>query len=316
MEEVENIFSLIFWSAVLGTAIRAGTPLLFASLGEIITERSGVLNLGIEGMMAVGALVGFAGTYYSGSPWLGLLLAMIAGGIMALIHGFISITLLANQAVSGIMLVMLGIGLAYFFGAPMIGKTVVGFKPIPIPVLKDIPLLGPALFQQNILVYLSILLVPVIYIILFRTHFGLNITAVGESPQTVDSLGVRVYLVRYVCVIAGGMLAGISGAYLSLAYTPMWIEGMTAGRGWIAVAIVIFASWRPWRAIAGSYLLGGLEVLHLRLQVSGVKISPYFLTMLPYITTIIILILVAGKTRKKRAKGSPTALGIPYARGE
>jgi simple sugar transport system permease protein len=308
---MDTVFSLPFLTMALQMAIRAGTPLLYATLGEIITERSGVLNLGIEGMMLMGALAGFAGTYYSDNLWLGFLLAILAGGVLALLHGVICITLKGNQVVSGIMLVMLGLGLTSFFGAPMLTESIHGVQPVSIPLLRDIPIVGVALFQQDVLVYIALLLVPVISFILFRTRWGLAVTAVGETPEAADSLGVSVITIRYICIIIGGILSGIAGAYISIVYTPMWRTAMTGGRGWIAVALVIFAAWKPWRAVLGAYLIGGLESLHILLQMAGVDVSPYFVTMFPYIVTIIILVFTA---LTKRRIDAPAALAIPYER--
>lgn len=299
----------------LATVVKAGTCLLFATLGEIYAERSGVWNLGVEGMMIIGALTGFVTAYTTGNLWLAVILAMIASGLASLIHAFLCITLRANQILSGIALTLFGLGLTGFLGKPYIGTVPPSFASVPIPVLKEIPVLGQVLFNHDPLVYFSLILVPLLWFILFKTSFGLSIRAVGESPETADVMGVNVYFVRYFCVFLGGILAGLGGAYLSLAYTPMWIENMTAGRGWIAVALSIFSLWNPARAIFGAYLFGGLSALQYRLQVIGVGISAPLLLMLPYASTILVLIMTAGE-RIRRRIGLPSAIGIPYVRGE
>ena len=298
----------------LRAAIPAGTPLLLGTLGEIYAERSGVLNLGVEGMMIMGAVTGFGVTFTTGNVWLGLAMAALVGGLMALVHAFLSITLRANQVVSGLALTMFGLGMS-----GMIGKRFVGtplpcrLRAAPIPLLKDIPFLGPILFQHDPLVYLSLALVPLLWFVLFKTRIGISIRSVGESPATADALGVNVFLVRYACVFFGGLLAGLGGAYLSVVYAPAWIEGMTAGAGWIVIALTIFAMWSPTRALLGAYLFGGVKVLQYRLQPLG--ISPNLLNMLPFIFTIVVLLAGTGEVMRKRI-GAPSALGLPYAREE
>lgn len=307
---------------LLATAVTAGTPLLFAALGEILSERAGVLNLGVEGMMLVGAVMGYIATVKSGDHWIGLMAAMTAGGLMAFIHAFLSVTLRANQVVSGLALTIFGTGLSSFLGKSYVGQPVPDvFKSFSVPVLSQIPYLGKILFQHDALVYLSYLTVALLWILIFYTRWGLNLRSVGENPAAADSMGISVYWTRYIYVIIGGMLAGIGGAYLSLAYAPSWLENMTAGRGWIAVALVIFAVWHPGKALVGSYVFGGVDSLGFRIQALGEKasflkdISPFFLQMLPYILTIIVLILVTGETKKRRV-GTPASLGIPYDREE
>lgn len=307
---------------LLATAVTAGTPLLFAALGEILSERAGVLNLGVEGMMLVGAVAGYIATVQTHNHWAGIFAALLAGGLMALIHAFISITMRASQVVSGLALTIFGTGLSSYLGKPFVGQPVPdAFKPVKVPVLSDIPYLGKILFQHDALVYLSFVLVGVLWILIYRTRWGLNLRAVGENPSAADSMGIPVYLTRYIYVVAGGMLAGIAGAYLSLAYAPSWIENMTAGRGWIAVALVIFAVWHPGKAIIGAYIFGGVDSLGFRIQALGDKaaflkdLSPFFLQMLPYLLTIIVLIAVTSETKKRRV-GTPASLGVPYDREE
>lgn len=307
---------------LLATAVTAGTPLLFAALGEILTERVGILNLGVEGMMLVGAVVGYIATVQTHNHWVGILAAMAAGGVMALIHAFLSITMRASQVVSGLALTIFGTGVSSFLGKPYIGQPVPDvFKPVLVPGLSKIPYIGKILFQHDALVYLSFVMVVILWVLIYRTRWGLNLRSVGENPAAADSMGIPVYLTRYIYVILGGMLAGIGGAYLSLAYAPSWIENMTAGRGWIAVALVIFALWHPGKALVGAYIFGGVDSLGFRIQALSEKvaflknISPFFLQMLPYILTILVLIVVTSETKKRRV-GAPASLGVPYDREE
>ncbi|SFR10112.1 ABC transporter permease [Desulfoscipio geothermicus] len=302
--------------AILATAITAGTPILYAALGEVLAERAGILNLGVEGIMLVGAVSGFILALHTANPWTGLAVAMLAGGLMALIHALLTVTLKANQVVSGLALTMFGTGLSGYLGKAYVGKPLpVPFKVTPIPVLSDIPVIGPVFFQHDPLVYLSYILVPALWFFVFRTRAGLHLRAVGENPAAADSMGINVFFIRYIYVIIGGMLAGIGGAYLSLHYVPSWMENMTAGRGWIAVALVIFATWNPANALWGAYFFGGLDALGFRLQTLNVMISPYFLKMLPYIFTIVVLILVTKRNITNHI-GAPQALGLPYDREE
>jgi simple sugar transport system permease protein len=265
-------------------------------------------------MMIMGAVTGFGVTLITDNVWLGIVAAAMVGGLLALIHAFISITLRANQVVSGLALTMLGLGMSGLVGKRYIGKPLPSpLRSASIPLLSEIPLLGPILFQHDPLVYLSFLLVPLFWLVLFKTRVGISIRSVGESPATADALGVNVFLVRYLCVLLGGILAGLGGAYLSVVYAPAWIEGMTAGAGWIVIALTIFSMWSPLRALLGAYLFGGVKVLQYRLQKYG--ISPNLLAMLPFIFTIIVLLVGTGEVIRKRI-GAPSALGIPYAREE
>lgn len=298
----------------LSRTLAYGTPLLLGTLGEIYAERSGVLNLGIEGMMIMGAYTAFSTAYITGSPWFGILVAALVGGAFSLIHAFTSVTLKANQVVSGLSLTMLGLGLSGVLGRGWEGKPLpVPIGKITVPGLSEIPWLGPILFKgQNLLVYLTILLVPVLWYILYRTRIGITIRSVGENPATADSLGVNVSRVRYLCVLLGGVLAGVAGGYLSVAYRPAWTEGMTGGMGWIVIALTIFAFWNPAYGMLGAYLFAALYHLSFRLQP---WVSPELLKAMPYGFAILVLIFVSRGTLQKRM-GAPAALVVPYTRGE
>ncbi len=306
---------LVLVVPVLQAAVRSGTPLLFVCIGEIYAERSGILNVGLEGMMLVGAIAGFTAGFTAGNPVVGIFAAAVAGALFSLIHAYVTITLRADQIVSGLTLTILGTGISGFFGKPMIGQVGPGFDQIALPWLSKIPVLGRVFFQQDALVYLSFVIVPIAWWVLYKTHLGLAIRSVGENPATADSLGVSVTKIRYGCVLFGGAMAGLGGAYLSLAYTTMWIEQMSGGRGWITLALVIFAAWNPARAVLGAYLFGGADALQLRVQAVGLGIPTYFLMMLPYVLTIAILVL-ASRASMRRRIGAPAALGLPYAREE
>jgi len=310
-----EILTTTFLVSVLTAAIRAGTPLFFAAVGEIIAERSGVLNLGLEGLMIIGALSGFMVGSTTGNPWLGLLAAMGAAGLLSLLHAFLCIHLRGDQVISGIMLVLLGLGLSSFIGETLVGRTTQGFQPLNIPILSRLPILGPVLFQHNILVYLALGLAFLSWAFLFKTRWGLEVIAVGESPEAADTLGIPVQALRYICVLLGGMLAGVGGAFLSLAYTRMWVDQMTAGRGWIALALVIFSAWLPQRALLGAYFFGGIEGLQLRLQAAGIGVSYHILQMMPYVATILVLLFSTRREVRQRM-GAPEALLKPYIRGE
>lgn len=304
-----------FLIPLLAAAVIAGTPILFAALGELITERAGIINLGVEGIMLVGAVSGFMATVTTGSLWIGLVASMLAGGAVALIHAFLTITLRANQVVSGLALTIFGTGLSGYLGKSYIGIPLEkSFTVVPLGPLADIPFIGPIFFQQDVLVYISYVLVVAVWYYMYHTRPGLNLRALGENPAAMDALGLNVFYLRYIYVVAGGALGGIGGAYLSLAYAPSWLENMTAGRGWIAVALVIFALWNPWRALMGAYLFGGIDALGFRLQVMDIQMSPFFLKMLPYLFTIVILVFVVA--RHKGRLTTPGALGISYDREE
>lgn len=301
---------------LLAMGIVAGTPILFACLGELLTQRAGVMNLGVEGMMLVGAVSGVAASISTENQWLGLAAAVAAGGLMALIHAFLTITLRAKQEVSGLALTIFGTGLSGFVGKAYVGIPIPAtFKPVEIPGLSRIPWLGEILFRQDALVYLSLIAVGIAWFVLYKTRAGLILRAAGENPGAIDAAGIHVFRVRYLYVIAGGMLAGAGGAYLSLAYAPSWIENMTAGRGWIAVSLVIFSMWNPVRALAGAYIFGIIDALGFHMQTIGVLIPSFFLKMLPYVFTFVVLVLMTRETKFRRV-ATPEALGLPYIREE
>jgi len=305
---------LDFILAALRAAIPAGTPLLYGTLGEIYSERSGVLNLGVEGMMIMGAVSGFAAAQTTGSVWVGILAAAVAGALMALIHAFASVSLRVNQVVSGLALTMLGLGVSGMMGKRFVGQPlVVRLQPVRIPILSDLPILGVLLFRFDVMVYFSLLLVPLLWFVLYKTRAGLTLRSVGENPAAADVQGINVPFVRYAAVMFGGVMAGIGGAYLSMAYAPAWVEGMTSGAGWIVIALTIFAIWDPRRALLGAYLFGGVRVLQFRLQPLG--ISPNLLNMLPFLLTILVLWLSSGQAAKRRI-GAPAALMTAYSREE
>jgi len=291
----------------------AGTPLLLATTGEIICERSGILNLGVEGVMAVGAVVAFIVTMTTGQPWLGVLAAMAAGMTISVIHAFASITLQANQVVSGLALTMLGLGLSGMLGKPYVGKPLtIKMNDLAIPYLSEIPFIGKILFLQSPFFYIAIVLAFASWFLLEHTRLGIQIRSTGENPKATETQGVNVFLIRYFSVIIGGGFSALAGAHLSISYSKSWIEGMTAGRGWIAIALTIFALWNPGRAIWAAFLFGGIFVVQYLMQPLG--ISPNFLSMLPYIATLLILLLISLRDPKKL--NAPAMLAAPYNRGE
>lgn len=301
--------------ALLAATIVAGTPILLAATGELMAEKSGILNLGVEGMMLVGAVSGFILTINTGSLWWGLVGAMVGGGSLSLIHAFITVTLRGNQVVSGLALTIFGTGLSGFLGKAYQGMPLgTSFRPVHLPILADIPVVGAIFFRHDLLVYMSIIIAFTLWFILYKTKWGLLIRAVGENPAAADAVGISVSKVRYMCTVLGGVLAGLAGAYLSLAYAPTWQENMTAGRGWIAVALVIFAMWNPLRAVLGAYLFGGVEALTFRMQTAGIEVSSIILAMMPYILTIVVLVIVT--IYRRQDAGAPSAMGTPYDREE
>jgi ABC-type uncharacterized transport system permease subunit len=314
---------------IMQAGVATGTVLLFATLGEILAERSGVLNLGLEGMMLMGAMSAYSITLATGNPWLGVLVGMIAAGLLSQIHAFITVSLRADQVVSGLALTFLGTGIALVLGDGLSKAGTVALLPnFSIPLLSQIPLIGPIFFtDQNILVYIGYLVCPLIWFYINRTRPGMHLRSVGEYPAAADALGINVYKLRYLYVFLGGIFAGLAGATISLAVSPGWFSEMTtAGQGWIAIGLVIFAQWDPFRAVFGSYVFGALGRLILDIQgpttILGIAnpfyYNPYygfFLQMLPYAFTIIVLVIGSREAVRKRL-GAPAALGIPYIRGE
>lgn len=304
---------------ILAAAITAGTPLLFATLGEIYTERSGNLNLGVEGMMIMGAVVGFSTGFVTNNAGLALMGAIFAGAAGALIYAILTITLRANQVVTGLALTIFGTGFASFVGKSYVGKAAPEaiksfFEIVNIPLLSDIPVIGEIFFRQDVFVYLGYIATIWTLVYFYKTRWGLNLRSVGESAASADASGINVDKYKYIHTIIGGALAGLGGAYLSLVTIPVWQEGVTGGRGWIAVALVIFASWKPGKALLGAMLFGGLDIIGFRLQGMGIHVSQYLIDMLPYLTTIVVLII---STRKNKPEDMPPAdLSIPYFREE
>ncbi len=291
--------------------LAAGTPLVYAALGELVTEKSGVLNLGVEGMMLVGAVASFVVAATTKSPWLGVAAGMAAGAALSLVFGVLTLSLMANQVASGLALSLFGIGLSAFVGLNYVSVVIDPIKPLAIPGLSTLPVIGKLLFSHNPLVYLSLVLFAAIQRFLYRTRAGLIVRAIGESPQSAHAIGYPVARIRYLAVMFGGACAGLGGAYLAVAYTPLWVEGMTAGRGWIALALVVFATWKPWRVLAGAYLFGGVTLAQFQAQGLGVDIPSQYLSMLPYIATIVVLAIISRDAATIRLN-APASLGKPY----
>jgi len=296
---------------ILLATLGAGTPLVFAALGELITEKSGVLNLGVEGMMLVGAVCGFVAAAESGSMWLGMLVSMLAGSGMALVFGVLTLTFQANQVASGLALTIFGVGTSAYIGLDYTSVTLPGIDPVHIPVLSDIPVVGRLVFSLDPLIYLSFALFAGISWFLYRSKGGLILRAVGESPESAVSLGHHVIAIRYAAVLFGGAMGGLGGAYLALVYTPLWVEEMTAGRGWIALALVVFSTWRPLRVLLGAYLFGGITIIQFHIQGFGVDIPSQLLSTLPYLATILVLVLISRDITTIRLN-APASLGKPY----
>ncbi|MBW2632911.1 MAG: ABC transporter permease [Deltaproteobacteria bacterium] len=291
----------------------AGTPLLLGTIGEVICERSGILNLGVEGVMSVGAVTAFIVTFYTQNPWLGLMAAILAGMMISVIHAFASVSLQSNQVVSGLALTMLGLGISGLAGKSYVGKPLtVKMNTFAVPYLADIPIVGKIFFDQSPFFYMALLLALAAWFTLEYTELGIKIRSAGENPKATEAQGVNVALIRYGCILLGGGFSGMAGANLSISYSKSWIEGMTAGRGWIVIALTIFALWNPMRAVIGAFLFGGIFVLQYLLQPLG--ISPNFLAMLPYLATLLVLLMIGlGDSKKLNA---PAMLGEPYKRGE
>ena len=302
----------VFTAIVLAT-IMAGTPLAIAALGQLVAERSGVLNLGAEGTMAIGAVAAFALAVHTGSTGLGVLAGMAAGAALTLIFALLTLTLLANQVAAGLALSIFGMGLSAFIGKRYESQSLTEVPGSGIPLLADLPFFGPVLFGQPWLVYFSWALFAAVWWFLFRSRWGLILRAIGESPASAHAIGHPVILVRYLATLFGGAMAGVAGAFLSVVYTPLWVEGLVAGRGWIALALVVFATWRPARVLAGAYLFGGVMIAQLFVQGSGAQIDipSQFLSSLPYWATIVVLVLISRNPNTIRLH-SPASLGQPY----
>ena len=300
-------------SAILFATIVAGTPLVLTALGELVTEKSGVLNLGAEGIMSVGAVAAFATTIHTGSPLLGVLAGMGAGMAMSFLFAVAALTLQANQVASGLALSIFGVGLSAFIGKPYESMTLSAVAPFKVPLLSRLPVLGHALFEQQALVYLSWALLGAVAWFLYRTRWGLVLRAVGEAPAAAHSIGYKVLRIRTAACLFGGAMAGIGGAFLSVFYTPLWVEGMVAGRGWISLALVVFATWRPARVIVGAYLFGGAMITQMFVQASGLRVQlpSQFLSSFPYLATILVLVLIS-RNRGTIRLNSPASLGQPF----
>ncbi|MGP4673312.1 ABC transporter permease [Agrobacterium salinitolerans] len=297
--------------AILLTVITAATPLVIAASGELVTERSGVLNLGVEGMMIMGAVCAFAAAHMTGSPYLGILAGIASGAVFSLLFGFLTLTLVTNQVATGLALTILGLGVSGMLGESFVGLPGVKLQPIVFPLLSDIPFLGPLLFRQDLIFYLSIALVAGIGWFLFKSRMGLKIRAIGDNHASAHALGINVIRTRYLAVMFGGACAGLAGAQLSLVYTPQWVENMAAGRGWIALALVVFASWRPWRVLAGGYLFGAVTIGQLHAQAFGIGVPSQLLSALPYLATIVVLVIISHN-RRTTLINTPASLGKSF----
>jgi len=315
--------------AILLTIATASTPLLIAAVGELVVERSGVLNLGVEGMMVMGAVTGFGVALSTGSPWLGVLAAILVGALFSLLFGFLTLTLVTNQVATGLALTLLGLGFSGMLGVGFVGLPGERLPNLSIPVLSDLPLVGKLVFGQDPIFYLSIILTAGVAWFLFRTRAGLTLRSIGDNHGSAHALGINVIGIRYLSVMFGGACAGLAGAHLSLVYTPQWVENMTAGRGWIALALVVFASWRPWRVLAGAYLFGAISIAQLHIQaidlddlaflpgplywIAGLvkSVPSQFLSSLPYLATVIVLVLIS-RNKRLTMMNTPASLGRPF----
>lgn len=290
---------------LLASLMVAATPILLAAIGEAVVEKSGVLNLGVEGMMITGAVVGFAIGVNTGTPTLGFIAAAVAGAALSMLFGLLVLYLKSNQVATGLGLTLFGLGLSSLIGKPYEGMKAPSMAKWDIPVLSDIPVLGPILFRHDPMVYVSLFIVAATWFVLTRTRAGLILRGVGENHDAAHALGYKVVRVRLMAIAFGGACAGLGGAYVSLVRVPQWVEGMTAGAGWIALAIVVFASWRPWRVLLGAYLFGGITVLQLNLQAAGAAIPVEILAMSPYVVTILVLVVISLRGNH----GAPGSLG-------
>lgn len=298
-------------AALIAATLAAGTPLLLAGLGLLINERAGVLNLGAEGMMLMAAVAGFAAALSTGSIAIGLVAGLLTGAGFALLFALLAVYLATNQYATGLALTLFGTGLSAFVGLPYVGKSLDAGPAPSLPLLSDLPWIGPALFSQHPMVYLAWILTGVIAWLLTRSRLGLVLRSVGESPESAHALGLRVRLIRTLAVVAGGALCGLAGAFLSLIYTPLWVEGMVAGRGWIALALTTFATWRPWRVMLGAYLFGSVTMIQFYLQGQGIEVDSQLLSMLPYLATVVVLVLISSNASFIRLN-MPASLGRPF----
>ncbi len=298
-------------TALLVSVIMAATPLLLAATGQVVCERSGVLNLGVEGMMLVGAVAAFAGAYASGSHSVGLLTGALGGMAMALVFAVLAISLMANQVACGLALTLFGVGVSALIGKPFVGTPLERLPLLDVPGLSDLPVVGPLLFGHDALVYLSVALVIGCHWFLYHSRGGLILRAVGESPDAAHAIGYKVIRVRYLATLFGGAMCGLAGAYMSLAYTPMWAENMTSGRGWIALALVVFATWKPLRAWGGAMLFGAFTIAQLYSQAQGVAVPTQVLAMIPYAATILVLVLISRDEMRIKLN-APASIGKPF----
>ncbi|PXW27664.1 ABC transporter permease [Paraburkholderia caballeronis] len=299
-------------SALASSAVTAAIPLMFAGVGELVTEKSGVLNLGVEGMMLMGAVTGYAVTSVTGSPWLGLVAGLLAGAAMALLFAFLTLTMLANQVATGLSLTIFGVGLSAYVGKPYTSAAVAAsIGAWPIPGLSHLPVLGPALFSLTPVDYLAFAMFAVVGWFLYRTRAGLVLRSVGESPQVAHAVGFPVIGVRYGATLFGGAMAGLAGSYYSVVQLHLWQEQLTAGRGWIALALVVFATWRPGRLLIGALLFGAVTGLQFYAQAIGVPVPTQFLAMLPYVATVVVLVLISRNPNTIRLN-APASLGKPF----
>jgi ABC-type uncharacterized transport system permease subunit len=296
---------------ILVLTLAAGTPLVMAALGELVVEKAGVLNLGVEGMMLVGAVVAFIVATDTQSAWLGVAAGVAAGAALSFVFAVLTLTLLANQVAAGLALALFGVGLSAFVGKSYVNAVIAGLPPLEIPGLSELPLIGRLVFGENPLVYVSLLLFAGVHWFLYRTRAGLTLRAVGEAPDSAHAIGLSVVRVRYAAVLFGGACAGLAGAFLAVAYTPMWAEGMSAGRGWIALALVVFATWKPWRVLLGAYLFGGVTLASFQAQAGGLALPSQVLSMLPYLATIVVLAAISRDAAVIR-RNAPASLGKPF----
>lgn len=297
---------------ILAGTLAAGTPLIFAGIGELVAERTGVINLGVEGMMLIGAIAGFAFSTQTGlGAGAGLMAGAAAGMLTSLLFAILALSLSANQAACGLALTIFGVGLSAFIGQNFVSTSLPGLQPLTIPVLSDIPVIGPILFHQTYVVYLSIMTLLLVWWVLAKTRLGLLLKAVGESPESAHAMGYHVLAIRYGAVLFGGAMAGIGGAFLSTVYTPLWVENMVAGRGWIAIALVVFATWKPLRLMLGAYLFGGVTILQFHAQALGLEVPVEALAALPYLATIIVLVIIS-RDHKLLRMNLPASLGKSF----